>query len=289
MPPRSGPNPILYSPITRMIIGLAICLGIGLLGLQATQFVLARTPAPQSLKDPIAGTVFAFLVVILYVSLYQWYENRRVQELSASGAPGRILGGVLLGAALASLTMLVQYCAHAYSITATRPIGPVLPILWNTFVNATIAEILIIGIIFRILEDWIGTYLSLAILVVIFFILHVTGAGATPLSALGVTMHAALLLAPVYIYTRSLWAPIAIHFAWDFSFAGIYGTAIKGYTMDHSIFQSQSIGSSLLTGGYFGPQGSIGAALLCLISGIIFLQLSSRRGNIKPPSTRDWQ
>ncbi|HEV2354972.1 MAG TPA: CPBP family intramembrane glutamic endopeptidase, partial [Puia sp.] len=192
-------------------------------------------------------------------------------------------------AALASLTMLIQYSAHAYSITSTRPFGPVLPILWNTFVNATVAEILIIGIVFRILEDWIGSYLSLAVLVVIFFILHVIASGATPLSALGVAMHAALLLAPVYIYTRSLWAPIAIHFAWDFSFAAIFGTSVNGYTMDQSIIQSQSVGSNLLTGGYFGPQGSIEAALLSLISGIIFLQLSSRRGNIKAPSGRDWR
>lgn len=277
---------ILYFPLTRMIVGLAICLGIGLLGMEGTHFILDKTTTPENLKDPIAGTVFAILVVILYINLYRWYENRKVSELSAAKIPGSLLGGILLGTALASLIILVQHLAHVYDISTTRPFGPVLPDSWNTFVNAAVAEILIIGIVFRISEDWLGSYLALAILVVLFFILHITAPGATPISAFAVSMHAAFLLGPAFIFTRSLWFPIFIHFAWDFSFAAIYGASINGYTMEHSLFQSRIEGSDLLTGGYFGPQGSVQAALLCLIAGMIFIRAGSRRGNIKPPARR---
>jgi hypothetical protein len=277
---------ILYFPVTRIIVGLAACLGIGLLGMEGTHSVLEKTSIPENWKDPITGTVFAILVIVLYIQLYRRYENRKVTELSAARFPRSVISGILLGAALATLIILVQHLGHAYDITATRPFVPVLPNCWNTFVNAVVAEMLIVGIVFRISEDWLGTYLALAILVVLFFFLHITAPGATPVSALAVSMHAAFLLGPAFIFTRSLWFPIAIHFAWDFSFAAIYGASINGYTMDNSLFQSRIDGSGLLTGGYFGPQGSLQAALFCLIAGMIFIRASRRRGNIKPLARR---
>ncbi|HXD76957.1 MAG TPA: CPBP family intramembrane glutamic endopeptidase [Puia sp.] len=276
-------NAVVGFPLVRMVIGIAICLGLGLLGMQLTQLLLQHTSLPGDIRDPIAGTVFAILVLVLYRALYQGYENREIAELSTRQLGSVLTGGILLGFTIASAVIAIQYLAHVYTIVATRSFAPVLPNLWSTFVNATIAEIIIIGIVFRLVEDWLGSYLALAILVVLFFILHITAPGATPFSAFAVSMHAAFLLAPAYLFSRKLWLPVAIHFAWDFAFAGVYGAAVNQYTLDTSVFQSQILGSDLLTGGYFGPQGSVQAAGLCLVTGFIFIRLAQRRGNIKSP------
>jgi membrane protease YdiL (CAAX protease family) len=277
---------ILHFPLTRIVIGLALTLGIGLPAMLGTQFLLSRTSLPQSDNDPVAGTVFAILVCTIYIVLYSRYEKRTVTELSLRHLFRYLAGGILLGLGLASAIILIQYVTHTLSITATRPFLPLLPNLWNTFVNSTIAEVLIIGIFFRITEEWLGSWLALLTLAVLFVILHITAPGATLISAIAVSMHTALLLGPAYIYTRSLWVPIAIHFAWDFSFAALCGASINGYTMDNSLLDTHTTGSDLLVGGYFGPEGSIQAALLCLLTGMIFLSLIRRQNKTIYPSFR---
>ncbi len=275
---------ILHHPITRIVVGLALTLGIGLPAMLATQSLLSRTTLPQSDIDPIAGTVFAIVVCAIYIFLYQRYEKRQVTELSTRHLPRYLAGGILLGAGLASAVVLIQYFTHVLTVTTTRPFLPLLLTLWNIFVNSTVVEVLIIGIFFRLTEQWLGSWLALLILVIVFVALHITAPGATIISAIAVSMHAAFLLGPTYIYTRSLWVPIAIHFAWDFSYAALYGASINGYTMDNSLLYTTTNGSELWTGGYFGPQGSIQAAALCLLTGFIFLNLSRRHNRIVQPS-----
>lgn len=276
-------NKILHHPLTRLVVGLALTLGIGLPAMLGTGQLLSLTSLSPSDRDPIAGTVFAVLVCTIYILLYRRYERRSVTELSSRHIARYLTGGVLMGLGIASAIILIQYLANVLTITATRSFLPLLPNLWNTFVNSVVAEVLIIGIYFRLIEAWLGSYFALLILAVTFFALHITAPGATPVIAIAVSMHAALLLGPIYIYTRSLWVPIAIHFAWDFSFAGLYGASINGYTLDNSLFATNTNGSELLTGGYFGPQGSVQAAVLCLIAGLIFHGESRRHNRIFRP------
>jgi uncharacterized protein len=275
---------ILHHPLTRIVVGLALTLGIGAPAMFGTQSLLSHTGLPQSDIDPIAGTVFAILVCAVYIFLYQRYEKRTVTELSTRRLPRYLAGGILLGAGLASAVMLVQYLAHVLTIISIRPILPLFSNLWNTFVNSIAAEVLIIGIFFRLTEKWLGSWIALLILTSLFVILHISAPGATIISAIAVSMHAAFLLGPAYIYTRSLWVPIAIHFAWDFSYAGVCGASINGYTMDNSLLNTTTNGSDLWTGGYFGPQGSVQAGALSLLMGIIFLNLSRRHDRIVQPS-----
>jgi hypothetical protein len=84
---------ILHHPITRLVIGLALTLGIGLSAMFGTQSLLSHTALPQSDKDPIAGTVFAFLVCTIYILLYRWYEKRAVTELSTRNLARYLAGG----------------------------------------------------------------------------------------------------------------------------------------------------------------------------------------------------
>jgi membrane protease YdiL (CAAX protease family) len=278
-------HPILHHPLTRIVIGLTLCLGIGLAAMLGMQRLLNLTSLPSSEKDPISGTVFAFLVCVVYILLYQRYENRKITELSTPKLPQHLAAGALLGAGLAAAVTLIQYLTHVLTVIETRPFLPLLPTLWNIFVDAIIAETLIVGVVFRIIQDWLGSYLALVVLFATFFILHITAPGATPISAACVSMHT-FLCCTAFIYTGSLWLPIAIHFAWDFSFAALYGAPINSYTMDDSLLNTNTNGPDLISGGYFGPQGSIQAGLLCLFTGALLLQISRKQNLIIRPSFR---
>jgi uncharacterized protein len=270
----------LTFPLTRIILGLILCLGIGLAAMLGMQQLLTLAGLPPQQRDPISGTVFAVLVCLIYILLYQRLEKRKITELSTPGLPLHLLTGILLGIAITGATIFIEYLAHLLSIDATRSFLPLLPNCWNTFVNSIVAEVLIIGIVFRIIEQWLGTYIALATLFIIFFFLHLSATGDTPISAACVALHAAVLGAASYVYTRSLWLPIAIHFAWDFSFAAIYGASINGDAMENSLLKTTIHDPELFTGGYFGPQGSLQAGLLCLLAGAIFLRLSQKNNHI---------
>ncbi len=280
---QSPANKFIHHPLTRLIVGLALTIGIGLPAMLGVGKLLDHTSLPPSDRDPIASTVFAILVCTIYILLYRRYEQRSVTELSTRHIGRYLTGGILLGLGIASTIILIQYLGKALTFISTRPFLPLLPNLWNTFVNSIVAEVLIIGIYFRLIEAWLGSYLAVLILAVTFFALHITAPGATPIIAIAVSTHAALLLGPLYIYTRSLWVPVAIHFAWDFSFAALYGASINGYTLENSLFETQATGSDLLSGGYFGPQGSVQAAAICLIAGVVFLRLGKKHNRIFRP------
>lgn len=85
------------------------------------------------------------------------------------------------------------------------------------------------------------------------------------------------------MYSRNLWFPIALHFAWNFTQSGIYGAITSGNEKTSSLIVSKIQGSAWITGGEFGPEGSIQALLFCLIATIIVLALSQKENKIIKP------
>jgi len=77
------------------------------------------------------------------------------------------------------------------------------------------------------------------------------------------TLNTALvgvLLAICYLRTRALWLPLGIHFAWNFVQGYVLGMPVSGMAFPHGILRAEIYGPFWLTGGAYGPEGSI----LCL-------------------------
>ena len=81
------------------------------------------------------------------------------------------------------------------------------------FTSAIFEEILFRGILFRVIEDKLGSYLSLLISALIFGFLHIANPNSSFVTEVGLAIQAGLLLGSAYIYAKNLWFPIAIHFA----------------------------------------------------------------------------
>lgn len=77
---------------------------------------------------------------------------------------------------------------------------------------------------------------------------------------------------------------IALHLAWNFTQSGIFGAITSGNEKTRSLFEARIQGSELITGGQFGPEGSIQATLLYLLGATILLILSKRKSQIIDPS-----
>ena len=273
---------ILYSSVVKIIIGLIVCGGVGVLGEILISKLLDLSGINQ-MKYLIVGIFTAILAIISYSVLYKIYEKRKITELSINGIGKNLIIGVILGAILQSLTILVIYIKGGYTVVSINPFVFILPSLTISFAVAISEEILIRGILFRIIEEKLGSYLALFISAFIFGALHLLNPNSSLIVGIGLAIQAGLLLAAAYMYSRNLWFPIAIHFAWNFTQGGIFGANVSGGGLSKTLITSQIEGAEWFTGGAFGPEGSIQATIFGLTATIILLILCHKKGKIIKP------
>jgi len=274
---------ILHFPLTKIIIGLVVCGVIIGVGQTLIQKALELTSIDKDFKNLIRGIFVAILAVISYTYLFKFYEKREITEFSKKGIIKHLSIGIVLGAILQALTILVIYLKGGYSVISINPILFIIPPLTMGITSAIIEEVLIRGIIFRIPEEKLGSYISLLISALIFGALHMGNPNSSLSTGIGLAIQAGLLLGAAYIYSRNLWFPIAIHFAWNFTQSAIFGANVSGSATSKTLITSKIEGAEWFTGGQFGPEGSIQATIFCLIATIILLVLSHKHGKIIKP------
>ena len=272
---------MLNAPLTRILLGLLVCFIAFILAQQVTGKLLDLSVSDKNFRNLIKGLVSSTTVILAYIYFYKKYEKRAITEFSNKGITEYILIGSGIGIVLQSLTILVIVIAGSFEIVAVNPFSSMIIPLTVAFSVAIFEEILIRGIIFRILEEKLGSYISLLITAIIFGALHLANPNSTLMSGLCVGIEAGILMGAAYIYARNLWFPIAIHFAWNFMQSGIFGAITSGNEKTSGILTTKITGNQLITGGEFGPEGTIQAIIFCVFAGIILLQLSKNK--IKPP------
>jgi membrane protease YdiL (CAAX protease family) len=234
-------------------------------------------PALYYLVYLVASVLVAYLVYRAYVRLV---EKRPVTELSRAGAPGELGIGAAVGLGLVAAVLGTLWILGYYRIAGANALAVVFVSLANDGAGAFVEEVVLRGIVFRITEERLGTWVALAISVVLFALLHLASPNATVTSTVVVGVEGGVLLSAAYVLTRRLWLAIGIHFGWDFSQDAIFGVGkgVKGL-MDGDL--SGPVG---LSGGSAGIEGSVVALLLCVVVGAYLLVRAGWRGNLLAPS-----
>ena len=145
--------------------------------------------------------------------------------------------------------------------------------------TAVFEEVLFRGVLFRLLEEKLGSYIALVVSGVIFGFVHLMNDSNTLFAAVAISIISVVITA-TYMYTRNLWFPIAFHFAWNFAIGDIFGTPVSGEPASTSIMISQLEGSKWFTGGEWGIEATFQTVIICLIAGVISLILSHRKGTV---------
>jgi len=277
---------ILHFSIVKIIVGIICCAGIVTVAQVGMSKPLSPTSLAKDEKMLLIGIIVAILSIGTYIFLFRYYEKRSITELSTKGLGKNLSIGILLGVLLQSLTILVIYLNKGFTVISVNSILFILPSLTMAFTSAIFEEILFRGILFRITEEKLGSYWALVISAIIFGAMHLANPHSTFLAALGLAIQAGLLLGAAYIFSRNLWFPIAIHFAWNFTQSGIFGASTSGSTMGKSLLTTKIEGAEWFTGGQFGPEGSIQATLFCLVATIVLILLSHKQHKIIKPFKR---
>ena len=274
---------ILHFSIIKILIALVFCAGVVAFAQLGMIKILAMINTGKEAKMLLSGIVVALLSLLTYAVFVQYFEKRIITELSVKGIGKNLSIGICLGVVLQSFTILIIYLNKGFTVVSVNSILFILPSLTMAFTSAIFEEILFRGIIFRITEEKLGSYWALLISAIIFGAMHLANPHSTVVAALGLAIQAGLLLAAAYIFTRNLWFPIAIHFAWNFTQSGIFGVSTSGSNMGKSLLTTKIEGAEWFTGGQFGPEGSIQATIFCLAATMVLMLINYKQHNIIKP------
>lgn len=247
----------------------------------AAQIVASFLPGRgEFISDVIAAAIVVAIITLGYVGFVRVVEKRPVTELSLKGAVAKTSAGILLGATIISVTIAVLALLGYYRVEGINPwraLIVTLPVLTS---SAYIEEILFRGVLLRLLEGWLGTWLALAISALLFGGVHLINPNATLWSAIAIAIEAGLLLGGAFLLTRRLWLAIGTHFAWNYFQGIVFGVAVSGNRIEGLLNASIS-GPLLLSGGAFGAEASIIAVGVCGVASAVLIRKAIEKENIE--------
>jgi membrane protease YdiL (CAAX protease family) len=230
----------------------------------------------------VLGVVTAVLAVLVYGWVVRRTEHRPSTEVAREGARAAIGRGMLIGVALFGAVMANLAWLGDYRVDGLGSVTGAVGLIGFMAAAAVTEELLFRGVLFRIVEERVGTWIAMTVTGVLFGLSHLFNPDASLWGAVAIAIEAGGMLAAAYAATRSLWVPIGLHFGWNFAESGIFSTEVSGNGTKLGLLDSTMSGPQLLTGGDFGPEGSVYAVLFGVLTTIAFLWLARRRGHLVP-------
>lgn len=263
-------------PLVKLLIGLVAVIASMIMASIALDF-LAKPLGLGPWGDVLRAALVVLVAGLAYAAFVRWIERRPVTDFGRRGAVREWAIGVALGFGAISLTVAIIAALGGYRITGWNPPSVLVPVLAMAIFSGVFEEIVIRGLVFRLLEEWLGSWTALALSALLFGLLHVMNPNATLLAAVAISIEAGILLAALYMLTRRLWMAIGLHMAWNFTQGGVYGVAVSGLDTPGLLFNTMQ-GPPLLTGGAFGAEASLPAILVCTSLGLWVLYRAHRKG-----------
>ncbi|MFF7316912.1 CPBP family intramembrane glutamic endopeptidase [Streptomyces albogriseolus] len=252
-------------------------LGWMLTGMAAVGLVSALTatgPGPV----PLLGAAAA-------IAVYAWVTRRVAQrpapEIARSGAGRETLRGSAVGLGFILLSALLITAFDGYSFSWAG--DGVLKVVWAAVVvqagAAVTEELLFRGLALQALEQLWGSRAAVAVTSLFFGVAHLGAEGATPWSGLAIAVEAGVLLGAAFLWRRSIWFVVGLHFAWNTT-EQLLGIPVSGHTPD-GLFTADVHGSAVLTGGGFGLEASLVPVLISVALAVPMLVLAHRDGRVR--------
>ena len=273
---------ILQFPLIRIIIavvsvGIGITVGETILNLLRTAYSITNIGLANLLAFVLVTpvTYFAYWIYVRYI------ERRDLTELGWSNAFQEIGLGSLIGFGLFSFIIAILWLLGFYRVNGIDfALLSFIGALIGALVSAFAQELIFRAVIYRITEEWLGTWWALVISALLFGLIHLSSAGATIFSALAVALQAGVVLAAAYALTHRLWMALGLHMAWDFANDGIFGVGVAGQSGQalRGLLQADLNGPKLLTGGALGVEASVITLVIVLIAGILMLRMAYQKG-----------
>ncbi|MEV8125985.1 type II CAAX endopeptidase family protein [Streptomyces sp. NPDC085944] len=247
--------------------------------------------AIQAVKDDdwltlVVGLTAAALVLFVYGWVVRRTERRKALDVALEGAGAKLARGTLIGAGMFSAVVVNLFTSGHYEVDGLGSVQGAIGLVGFMAGAAATEEVVYRGVLFRIIEEHIGTYLALGLTGLVFGLSHLLNEDATLWGAVAIAIEAGFMLAAAYAATRNLWLTIGVHFGWNVAAGGVFSTVVSGNGDSEGLLDATMSGPELLTGGDFGPEGSVYSVGFGVLLTLVFLWLAHRRGNVVPFGAR---
>ena len=280
-----APRPPRWHRIIRFpLVAMLIAIGLFLFATRVAGAMVDQSGLPRGdMRGMFAGAMALFMVVLVYKFGIRRLGEEPRDELGAARALPDFGLGLAGGFLLFSLIVGIAALGDLYNIVGEGSIARLpFTLVVVAIAPAFIEEILFRGILFRFLEQFGGSWFALLLTSALFGTAHIVNPNASLFSSFAIAVEAGLMLGGAYMLTRSLWAPIGLHAAWNFTQGFIYDVPVSG--MDQQgLVEARLSGPELLSGGAFGLEASLIATFCATLAGIWLIRRAVRAGQIVRP------
>lgn len=270
-----------------------------------TGALAAGEPLSHSIENELLHAtlepVFALVFVLLLLAIVcRFLDRRPLADLGLRfGGHGLrdALAGLALGAVAMGLLFLALLILGRIQITALWSNGFEAPfllallcqaILWTAL--AVYEEAFFRGYLMENIAEgfrgWLGprraAWVAWVVSSVLFGLLHALNPGATWLAMVNLMLVGFLFGLP-YLFTRSLAAPIALHFSWNFFQGNVFGFHVSGRSWGTSILRSEGPAEDPWLGGTFGVEASPLLPAVLAVALVLAMLWLRRRGAVTIP------
>ena len=227
---------------------------------------------------PSLTVVAAAIILGLYTLFVRWMERHWPADLSLGRLVPHTLLGILVGFIIMVLVVSTIVAMGDATVTWKGFSVEKQFSVFMMFLAVAVGEEMIFrGVIFRWIDERWNTWVALLISAILFGWMHISNDNATWWSSLAIAVEAGLLLGAAYKWSGSLWVPIGIHWAWNYTQGNIFGLAVSGSDAGETMLSTIVNGPDIITGGAFGPEASIISVILGTFLTIVFLANCYRR------------
>lgn len=226
----------------------------------------------EVLSSPVATMIASLVLMGLYVLFVFLFEGEWARDvLRWRGFADTGLGlavGALYFVVLVGLMLAIGCC----SLERQAFNWPAQLRAFAMFLGVAVGEeIMFRGVLFRFIDRRWGYWVALGVSALVFGLIHISNDNATLWSSIAIAIEAGLLLGAAYKWSGTLWLPIGIHWAWNYTQGNIFGFAVSGNDAGESLYRITTSGPDLLTGGDFGAEASLLSVVLGTAVSALFI------------------
>jgi membrane protease YdiL (CAAX protease family) len=248
--------------------------------------LIGNNPAVLLLNNLIFGFIFISLLVFARV---KFREKRSISSigLEKEGFIKKYFIGFGIGFLMFStVTLLLSISGHTVinsnpaSASGILALSGVLIVLPGWMIQSATEEILSRGWFMNVLGARYNVAVGLTVSSTFFGLMHFANPNVSILAIINIVL-VGLFLGLYVIKTNDLWGVCGLHAAWNWTQGNVFGFEVSGQKVTAgSLMHLKLTGAEWFTGGAFGPEAGLAAAIVLSI-GIIVVYFIPLRKNIK--------
>lgn len=268
-------------PLVTMLIAIAIFIFGGTVATLLGK-LLPPVSAPWT-PEMIIKLIAIVIWLLLYKLTIRHLGEHPRDDFRADGAMRNTALGLAAGVVIMAAVVGVAAIVDVYNIIGSGTLSDLLPAIISLSIFPAVSEELMFrGILFRWIEEFGGSWTALLLTSALFGGAHLMNPNASPIAAFAIAIEAGVLLGGAYMLTRSLWLPMGMHAAWNFTQGEIFDVPVSGLE-SHGFVEMRLSGPELLSGGQFGLEASVIAMVIATAAGVWLVYLAIKRGELMSP------